>query len=294
MRSEGAPESATGRAGEADRRRPQDEPPDASQGPVVTWFEGEREPSAKQVPQPGAQDAGRRVPGSGQARASREAAAMPFEDEPGPGAVGTREPGRQEQSGPRVRSGRQETGGRASSVEEDAPPGSAMRSGVRGAAAWSGGEPEVGAGRGGAGRETAAGERSGVWRGAEEAGRVPDGRGPGAVGEREAGRDLLGGEQGGEARHARPWSGPGGGRALEGRALEGRARPFTPPSTLTGREREIARLVARGLTNRGIADELVISPATVARHVTNILTKLGYSSRAQIAAWVVETLSAED
>ncbi|GAA2165580.1 LuxR C-terminal-related transcriptional regulator [Actinomadura napierensis] len=74
----------------------------------------------------------------------------------------------------------------------------------------------------------------------------------------------------------------------------GVARPLTPPSTLTGREREVARLVARGLTNRGIADELVISPATVARHVTNILTKLGFSSRAQIAAWVVDSLPPEE
>jgi predicted ATPase/DNA-binding CsgD family transcriptional regulator len=66
------------------------------------------------------------------------------------------------------------------------------------------------------------------------------------------------------------------------------ASPVTPPSTLTPREREIAALIARGLSNKGIADELVISPATVARHVTNILTKLGFNSRAQIAAWAVE------
>jgi DNA-binding CsgD family transcriptional regulator len=66
------------------------------------------------------------------------------------------------------------------------------------------------------------------------------------------------------------------------------ASPVTPPSTLTPREREIAALIARGMSNRGIADELVISPATVARHVTNILTKLGFTSRAQIAAWAVE------
>ncbi|MFG2005384.1 LuxR C-terminal-related transcriptional regulator [Spirillospora sp. NPDC048911] len=71
------------------------------------------------------------------------------------------------------------------------------------------------------------------------------------------------------------------------------AAPVTPPTTLTTREREIARLVARGLTNRGIADELVISPATVARHVTNILTKLGFASRAQVAAWAVENIPAE-
>ena len=58
------------------------------------------------------------------------------------------------------------------------------------------------------------------------------------------------------------------------------------PSTLTPRERELATLIARGLSNRAIADELVISQATVARHVANMLTKLGFSSRAQIAAWV--------
>jgi predicted ATPase/DNA-binding CsgD family transcriptional regulator len=58
------------------------------------------------------------------------------------------------------------------------------------------------------------------------------------------------------------------------------------PSTLTPREREIAALIARGLSNRAIADELVISQATVARHVANMLIKLGFSSRAQVAAWV--------
>ena len=58
------------------------------------------------------------------------------------------------------------------------------------------------------------------------------------------------------------------------------------PSTLTPREREIAALIARGLSNRAIAEELVISQATVARHVANMLTKLGFSSRARIAAWV--------
>ena len=57
---------------------------------------------------------------------------------------------------------------------------------------------------------------------------------------------------------------------------------------LTAREREIAALIARGLSNRGIADELVISPATAARHVANIFTKLGFSSRAQVAAWAAQ------
>ncbi|RFU38898.1 hypothetical protein DZF91_25270, partial [Actinomadura logoneensis] len=64
--------------------------------------------------------------------------------------------------------------------------------------------------------------------------------------------------------------------------------PVTPPSTLTAREREIAQLIARGLSNKGIARELVISPATAARHVANILTKLGFNSRAQIAVWAVD------
>jgi DNA-binding NarL/FixJ family response regulator len=54
---------------------------------------------------------------------------------------------------------------------------------------------------------------------------------------------------------------------------------------LTPREWEISKLIARGLSNRAIADELVISPATAARHVANILTKLGFSSRVQVAAW---------
>jgi predicted ATPase/DNA-binding CsgD family transcriptional regulator/Tfp pilus assembly protein PilF len=54
---------------------------------------------------------------------------------------------------------------------------------------------------------------------------------------------------------------------------------------LTNREHEIVMLIAQGLTNQQIADELVISPATVARHVANILPKLGFSSRTQVASW---------
>jgi predicted ATPase/DNA-binding CsgD family transcriptional regulator len=63
------------------------------------------------------------------------------------------------------------------------------------------------------------------------------------------------------------------------------AGPASSAGPLTAREREIAALIARGLSNRAIADELVISPATAARHVANIFTKLGFSSRAQLAAW---------
>jgi predicted ATPase/DNA-binding CsgD family transcriptional regulator len=61
-----------------------------------------------------------------------------------------------------------------------------------------------------------------------------------------------------------------------------------PPSSLTPREVEIATLVAAGRTNKAIAAELVISPATVARHIANIMNKLGFRSRAQIAAWVAD------
>ena len=57
------------------------------------------------------------------------------------------------------------------------------------------------------------------------------------------------------------------------------------PAPLTPREHEIVRLIARGLSNREIADELVISPVTTARHVENIRRKLGFSSRTQIASW---------
>jgi len=59
-----------------------------------------------------------------------------------------------------------------------------------------------------------------------------------------------------------------------------------PPSSLTPREHQIAALVAEGRSNKAIAEELSISPTTAARHVANILAKLGFTSRTQIAAWV--------
>jgi DNA-binding CsgD family transcriptional regulator/tetratricopeptide (TPR) repeat protein len=91
-------------------------------------------------------------------------------------------------------------------------------------------------------------------------------------------------------------SGPsagGGPAARNGRLNEGRggtsgaaavaALPL--PNQLTPRERQIIELIAAGLSNRQIAEELVIAPATAARHVANILAKLEFSSRSQIAAW---------
>ncbi len=76
----------------------------------------------------------------------------------------------------------------------------------------------------------------------------------------------------------------GPGRAAPTVADPSRAGPVP---VLTAREQEIALLIARGLSNRAIADELIISPATAARHVANILSKLGLNSRAQVAAWTV-------
>jgi predicted ATPase/DNA-binding CsgD family transcriptional regulator len=82
--------------------------------------------------------------------------------------------------------------------------------------------------------------------------------------------------------------GPPAGSGPEPAPLAGQGEAAAPASPLTARELQIALLIARGLSNRGIAEELVISPATAARHVANILAKLGLSSRAQIAAWTAD------
>lgn len=78
---------------------------------------------------------------------------------------------------------------------------------------------------------------------------------------------------------------PGRGRvALEvtGPGVDGAREELTP------REREVAELIACGLRNPAIAARLHISRATVASHVARILQKLGFTSRARVAAWVVE------
>jgi non-specific serine/threonine protein kinase len=59
-----------------------------------------------------------------------------------------------------------------------------------------------------------------------------------------------------------------------------------PWGPLSAREREVAALIAEGLTNRQIAEQLVISERTADTHVQNILSKLGLVCRAQVAAWV--------
>ena len=60
----------------------------------------------------------------------------------------------------------------------------------------------------------------------------------------------------------------------------------TAASPLSERELEVAQLIADGLSNPAIAARLYLSRPTVASHVSHILTKLGFSSRSQIAAWV--------
>ncbi|MBI2324581.1 MAG: helix-turn-helix transcriptional regulator [Chloroflexi bacterium] len=67
-----------------------------------------------------------------------------------------------------------------------------------------------------------------------------------------------------------------------------RSAPSCPPRSLTGREREVAVLVAKGMTNREIAERLTLSVRTAESHVAGIRTKLGFRTRAQIAAWVTE------
>jgi DNA-binding NarL/FixJ family response regulator len=67
--------------------------------------------------------------------------------------------------------------------------------------------------------------------------------------------------------------------------LQATARPDQPAERLTGREQEVLAQVARGRTNRQIADALKISEKTVSVHVSNLLNKLGMASRTQAALY---------
>lgn len=78
-------------------------------------------------------------------------------------------------------------------------------------------------------------------------------------------------------------------------AREQPAEPPAPPQTakqdfggLTARERQVAARIAQGESNREIAEALVVSERTVESHVTNILNKLGFTTRAQIRKWARE------
>ena len=129
-----------------------------------------------------------------------------------------------------------------------------------------------------------------------------------AAAQREAGRaPLAPSDRARLERHLVPARRALGARAAEGAWAEGRALPLRPaidlalagppagpqeragtrrPTVLTPREHEVAGLVARGLTNRQIAAQLVIAEGTAERHVGNILAKLDVATRSQIAAWV--------
>jgi DNA-binding CsgD family transcriptional regulator len=75
-------------------------------------------------------------------------------------------------------------------------------------------------------------------------------------------------------------------RARLGLAPVDGSRSVTGPAALTPREREVALLIADGLTNSELARRLYISPKTAAVHVSNILRKLGVSSRTEVGAAV--------
>jgi DNA-binding NarL/FixJ family response regulator len=122
-----------------------------------------------------------------------------------------------------------------------------------------------------------------------------------------AARNILGDEGAWEAAFAQ-------GRAMSAEeaaeyALSeevARAAPESPPASverddplttdpLTAREGEVADMVAQGMSNRQIAQELYLSERTIEHHVSKILRKLGLSSRSQLSTWVTErTLLSSD
>ena len=67
-------------------------------------------------------------------------------------------------------------------------------------------------------------------------------------------------------------------------------QPKRDTALLTAREREVLQLVAAGRTNKAIADKLFISPKTACVHVSNILAKVGATTRTEAAAWAHEHL----
>ncbi|MFE7767303.1 response regulator transcription factor [Streptomyces sp. NPDC057438] len=75
--------------------------------------------------------------------------------------------------------------------------------------------------------------------------------------------------------------------ALMASAAAGQSASAATSSPLTPREKEVAALVAEGMSNRQIASALDLSPRTVDRHIEHILAKLGFRSRARVAAWWV-------
>jgi predicted ATPase/DNA-binding CsgD family transcriptional regulator len=73
-----------------------------------------------------------------------------------------------------------------------------------------------------------------------------------------------------------------------------RERDSATPTPLTPRELEVAELLGKGKTNKEIATILLIAPRTAEGHVEHILTKLGFATRTQVAAWVAQCRVAGD
>ncbi|MET8352216.1 response regulator transcription factor [Micromonospora sp. NPDC005206] len=67
------------------------------------------------------------------------------------------------------------------------------------------------------------------------------------------------------------------------------APPKQPIEALTDREEQVLVAVARGRTNKEIADELYITLSTVKSHITSLMTKLGVRNRVEVAMWAYET-----
>lgn len=67
------------------------------------------------------------------------------------------------------------------------------------------------------------------------------------------------------------------------------APPKQPIDALTDREEQVLVAVARGRTNKEIADKLYITLSTVKSHITSLMTKLGVRNRVEIAMWAYDT-----
>jgi DNA-binding CsgD family transcriptional regulator len=78
------------------------------------------------------------------------------------------------------------------------------------------------------------------------------------------------------------------GARVDAARAAGEDAPSTLPDGLTNREVEVLRLIAAGHSNSAIASALFLSPKTVSRHLSNIFTKIGVSSRAAATAFAFE------
>jgi DNA-binding NarL/FixJ family response regulator len=90
------------------------------------------------------------------------------------------------------------------------------------------------------------------------------------------------------AARGETWLSPAVARRVVHRAIgEPPSTPEPPPHPLTPREMEVLRLLAQGLDNAAIAEQLVVTKRTVQNHVSNIYGKLGVTSRTQAALYAI-------